>query len=167
MIIIASSLPELSFSKLMEVYLEGNLEKACEEYGHYSEFAGLQLAEQDFYQYLRECFFATPGARYFILEERGTYYSAVRLEPHLDGMLITGLETAPSERRKGHAEELLREVLIRADTKVYSHVSKKNAPSLAVHKKCGFNIISDRARYLDGSVNSRAYTLCYEKECPV
>ena len=167
MIIIASSLSELSFSKLMEVYLEGNLEKACEEYGHYSGFAGLQLVEQDFYQYLRECFFATPGARYVIHEERGTYYSAVRLEPYLDGMLISGLETAPSERRKGHAQNLLREVLLRADMKVYSHVSKKNVASLAVHKKCGFRIISDRARYLDGSVNARAYTLCYEKESPV
>ena len=167
MITIANSLSELSFSKLMEVYLEGNLEKAREEFSHYSEYAGLQLAEQDFYQYLRECFFTTPGARYAILEERRKYCSAVRLEPHLDGMLISGLETAPSERRKGHAENLLREVLLRADTKVYSHVYKKNMASLAVHKKCGFRIISDRARYLDGSVNARAYTLCYEKESPV
>ena len=167
MVIIASSFPELSFSKLMQVYLEGNLEKAREEYGHYSEYAGLHLAEQDFYQYLRECFFSTPGAGYAILEENGVYRSAVRWEPYLDGLLISALETAPSERRKGYGEKLLREVLQHVDAKVYSHVSKKNLPSLAVHKKCGFRIISERARYLDGSVNSRAFTLCCEKEDPV
>ena len=164
MIIIANSLSELSFSKLMEVYLEGNMEKAREEHRDLSEYAGLQLAEQDFYQYLRECFFTTPGTRYAVLEENGSYRSAVRWEPFMDGVLISALETAPSERRKGHAEKLLREVLLRVDAKIYSHVSKKNTPSLAVHKKCGFRIIADRARYLDGSVNSRAYTLCFEKE---
>ena len=164
MIIIANSLSELSFSKLMEVYMEGNLEKAREEHRSLSEYAGLQLAEQDFYQYLRECFFTMPGARYAILEENGSYCSAVRWEPFMDGVLISALETAPSERRKGHAEKLLREVLLRFDTKVYSHVIKKNMPSLAVHRKCGFRIISDRARYLDGSVNARAYTLCFENE---
>ena len=164
MVIIADSLSELSFSKLMEVYLEGNMEKAREEHEELSEYAGLQLAEQDFYQYLRECFFATQGARYAVLEEKGAYLSAVRWEPYTDGMLISALETAPSERRKGHAEKLLREVLLRMDTKVYSHVSKKNTASLAVHKKCGFQIVADRARYLDGSVNARAYTLCFENE---
>ena len=163
MVIIASSLSELSFSKLMEVYLEGNLEKAREDHRGLSEYAGLQLAEQDFYQYLRECFFQIPGARYAVLEDDGAYRSAVRWEPYMDGVLISALETAPEARRKGYAERILREVLSRIDTKVYSHVSKKNLPSLSVHKKCGFRVIADRARYLDGSVNSRAYTLCFEK----
>lgn len=164
MFIIARSLSDLSFSKLMEVYLEGNLEKAREEYSDLSEYAGLQLAEQDFYQYLKECFFTVPGARYAVLEEGGAYRSAVRWEPYADGMLISALETAPKVRRKGYGERLLREVLRRTGGKVYSHVAKKNAPSLAVHKKCGFRIIGDRARYLDGSVNARAYTLCFEHE---
>ena len=162
MIIIARSLSELSFSKLMEVYLEGNLEKAREEHRGLSEYAGLQLAEQDFYQYLKECFFTAPGARYAVLEENGEYRCALRWEPYLDGVLISALETAPSRRRKGHAQELLRAVLSVLDTKAYSHVSKKNEASLAVHRKCGFREISDRARYLDGSVNSWAYTLCCE-----
>lgn len=166
MVFIADSLSDLSFSKLMEVYLEGNMEKAREEYNGFSEYVGLRLAEQDFYQYLRECFFTTPGARYAVLEEKDAYRSAVRWEPFMDGVLISALETAPSERRKGHAEILLREVLLRIDTKVYSHVSKKNTASLALHKKCGFQIVADRARYLDGSVNSRAYTLCFENEDP-
>ena len=167
MFIIARSLSDLSFSKLMEVYLEGNLEKAREEYRGLSEYAGLQLAEQDFYQYLKECFFTVPGARYAVLEARGAYFSAVRWEPYADGVLISALETVPEMRRKGYAELLLREVLRQTDTKVYSHVSKKNAASLAVHKKCGFRIIGDQARYLDGSVNARSYTLCFEPENPV
>ena len=162
MVIVARSLSELSFSKLMEVYLEGNLEKARQDHSGLSEYAGLQLAEQGFYQYLRECFFSTPGARYAVLEENGAYLSAVRWEPYMDGVLISALETAPFARRKGHAERLLREILPRMDLRVYSHVTKKNKASLAVHRKCGFQVIAEQARYLDGSVDPRAYTLCFE-----
>lgn len=48
MLYLAKSLQQLQFGKLMEVYIEGNLEKAAE--------VGLLQAEQDFYQYLRDCF---------------------------------------------------------------------------------------------------------------
>lgn len=163
MIIYAKSMKELSFRKLMDVYLEGNLEKVREEYFDMPESAGLRLAEQDFYDYLKSCFFKVEGAVYGIYELDGNYVSALRFEPYKDGFLISALETKPSERRKGYAYFLLSEVIPHIDGKVYSHVSKKNAASLAVHKKCGFSIISDQARYLDGSVNSRAYTLCLEK----
>lgn len=163
MIIFANSMQGFSFGKLMEVYIEGNLEKAREDYLDMPELAGLQLAEKDFYCYLKDCFFRTEGAVYSILEVGGQYVSALRYEPYMDGFLISALETKPSERMKGCAYNLLMDVLPQIGGKVYSHVAKKNAASLAVHKKCGFRIISDQARYLDGSVNSRAYTLCYEK----
>lgn len=166
MLIIARSLSELSFSKLMEVYQEGNLEKANEDNSGLSGYSALQLVEQDLYQYLRECFFTTPGAWYAVLEENGAYCSAVRCETYMDGVLISALETAPQERRKGYAERLLREIMPRMEGKVYSHVSKKNVPSLGVHRKCGFRVIADQARYLDGSVDPRAYTLCFENTRP-
>lgn len=155
MLITARSMKELNFSSLMEVYLEGNLEKAEE---------GLTLleAEQDFYQYLRECFFAIPDAIYYVWQEQGKYVSALRLEPYRDGWLLAGLETAPEQRRRGFGERLVRAVLdLQGNALIYSHVHKGNAASLELHKKCGFSVIADTASYIDGSVNQYAFTLCY------
>ena len=155
MLCFAKSLWQLRFGDLMEVYIEGNLEKAGE--------AGLLQAEQDFYQYLRETFFATEGAVYALWEVSGKYVSALRLEPYKDGLLLAALETAPRERRKGYAQCLIQAVLVElAGKKIYSHVDKDNVPSLTVHEKCGFRKISDSATYIDGSVDDRAVTLCHQ-----
>jgi RimJ/RimL family protein N-acetyltransferase len=157
MLYLAKSLQQLHFGKLMEVYTESNAEKA--------DNAGLLQAEQDFYQYLRDCFFTTPGAVYAIWQEQGTYVSALRLEPYKDGLLLEALETAPEHRRRGFACRLIQAVLTEfAENKIYSHVSKRNLPSLAVHEKCGFWKISDSAAYIDGSVDERAITLCYQSK---
>lgn len=95
--------------------------------------------------------------------EAGEYISALRLEPYKDGLLLEALETAPRHRRKGYGYQLLKAVLNAfPDRKIYSHVSKRNVPSLAIHEKCGFRKISDAAAYIDGSVNERAVTLCYQ-----
>ncbi len=155
MLYLAKSLQQLHFGRLMEVYIEGNLEKAAE--------TGLLLAEQDFYQYLKDCFFPTVGAVYAIWIEDGDYISALRLEPYKDGLLLEALETAPKYRRKGYAYKLMKAVLDEFFyIKIFSHVSKQNIPSLAIHEKCGFRIISDSATYIDGSVNDRAVTLCHQ-----
>ncbi len=154
MLCLATSLAQLSFGKLMEVYIEGNLEKA--------EESSLLQAEQDFYSYLRDCFFPTDGAVYALWVEGNAYVSALRLEPYKDGLLLAALETAPGHRRKGYAYQLMQAVLERfAQKPIYSHVSKQNAASLAIHEKCGFRKISDAAAYIDGSVSDRAVTLCY------
>ena len=149
MLHMARSLGELNFSQLMEVYIEGT--------------RGLLQAEQDFYQYLREVFFVTPGAVYAIWQENGRYVSALRLEPYKDGLLLAALETAPEHRRKGYAEALIHSILP-GRGKVYSHVHKRNKPSLRIHEKCGFQRVSETAAYLDGSVNDRCCTLCYDRE---
>ena len=154
MLYLARSLPQLHFGKLMEVYIEGNLEKA--------EEIGLLQAEQDFYQYLNDSFFPLTGAVYAIWVDGKEYISALRLEPYKDGLLLEALETAPQYRCMGYATKLIEAVLSEvASGNIYSHVSKTNAVSLAVHKKCGFYKISDSATYIDGSVNSRAVTLCH------
>lgn len=152
------SMKELNFSALMEVYIEGNLEKAEE---------GLSLleAEQNFYTFLQDVFFTRPSAAYWILEEKGSYVSALRLEPYKDGWLLEALETAPQHRRRGYAEKLLRQVTALPEyNKIYSHVHKKNIPSLAVHEKCGFSRIAETAAYIDGSVNSRACTMLFQRK---
>ena len=63
-------------------------------------------------------------------------------------------------QEKGYAEKLIRAVQAQFSEKIYSHVSKKNAASLAVHEKCGFRQVLDYAKYIDGSVSRTAVTLC-------
>lgn len=162
MLLLARSLRELSFGKLMEVYIEGNLENGADLWPQLPENERQIRAEQDFYQYLREVFFNTAGAVYAIWEENGKYISALRLEPYKDGLLLEALETAPDMRRKGYAEKLLRSVQDRCGgTKIYSHVSKWNEASLRAHEKCGFHRVREYAVYIDGSVNNRCCTLVF------
>lgn len=170
MLIIAKSLGELSFGSLMEIYEEGNRENGSELYPQEPELRQIALAEQDFYDFLRNDFFSREGSRYFVLTEQGKYVSALRLEAYRDGLLLEALETAPWARRRGFATALICQVqeLLREEYRgpVYSHVSNHNAASLAVHYRCGFQKISDCAVYLDGSVNRRSQTLCWNPHIP-
>ncbi len=164
MLTVASRLNELDFRQLMDVYEEGNLENAEEFFPHVPKEQGILMAEQNFHQYLRECFFKTEGARYYVCSENDRYISALRLEPYRDGLLLEALETRPDARKKGYAEALVKAVLEQVGTvKVYSHVHKKNIPSLKVHEKCGFFRILEHAVYADGSVYSNCCTFCSQK----
>ena len=161
MLHLATKLQELNFSQLMEVYEEGNRENGEIFYPDLPEGQQMLRAEQSFYQYLREGFFPVDGAVYAMWMENGVYVSALRLEPYEDGLLLEALETAPTQRRKGYAEKLIRAVQKQFPQKIYSHVSRKNAASLMVHQKCGFRQVLDYAKYIDGSVVRTAVTLCY------
>ena len=165
MLIIAKSLRQLRFSELMEVYADSNREKA-EDWPNLPPMFALQLAEQEFRQYLQEVFFRTPGAVFAVWEEEGFYVSALRLEPYKDGLLLEALETAPDQRNRGYAVTLIRAVQQylkpRGSVKIYSHVNKRNTASLKTHEKCGFSVISDHAVYISGSVDYRSCTLLYE-----
>ena len=163
MLLTFRKMKDLSFSKLMEVYEEGNRENGAEFWPDMEEGQRILRAEQEFHQYLREIFFPTAGAVYCIWEERGRYVSALRLEPYRDGFLLEALETAPKERRKGYAVRLI--AAVQEDFprgKIYSHVHKRNIPSLKTHEKCGFVRISDTSVGIDGSVSDRLCTLCWE-----
>lgn len=170
MLVIARSMGELSFGSLMEIYVEGNRENGEELYPQEPEARQIALAEQDFYDYLQNDFFTKEQSRYMILSEEGRYVSALRLEPYRDGLLLEALETAPWARKRGFAAKLIRlvqEILTEEGSgPVYSHVSDRNVPSLAVHSKCGFRKILDYAVYLDGSVNRRSRTLRWEPDFP-
>ena len=131
MLILARTIRDLNFSKLMDVYIEGNMENADEFWAELSE---------------------------------GKYICALRLEPYCDGLLLEALETAPAYRRRGYAEKLILAAIAHfAGKKLYSHVSKRNVPSLCVHEKCGFRRILEYAVYIDGSVNQRSCTLCLDR----
>lgn len=166
MLTIARSLKDLRFAELMQVYEQSNLE-AAEERKNLPPMFALQLAEQDFRQYLQEVFFRTPGAFCCIWEEGGRYVSALRLEPYKDGLLLAALETSPGCRRQGYGSALIRAVQQYLGVgKIYSHVEKRNTASLRTHEKCGFRIISDCAVYISGSVDYRCCTLLYEWKKP-
>ena len=138
-------MPELDTEQLLGIYKEHNWD------------------EWDFLSYLREDFFRQKDAVYAVWMEGTQYKSAVRLERCRDGALLHSLETAPTERQKGYAYALLRHFLehLRGTgfKAVYSHIEKRNRASLALHKKCGFDIVSDTATYLDGTVTQNSYTL--------
>ena len=164
MLYVADRLHKLNFRQLMNVYIEGNLENARENFPHVPREQRVLLAEQDFYQYLQECFFAAPGAFYAVWVVDGRYVSALRMEPYQGGLLLEGLETAPEHRGKGYATMLLGAVLKNIQgQKIYSHVSKGNKASLRVHEKCAFYRILEHAVYADGSVLTSSCTLCTEK----
>jgi len=165
MLILAKSLHQIRFGELMQVYADSNGEKASDWPDLPKGFALMQ-AEQDFRQYLEEVFFRTPSAVCAIWEEKGKYVSALRLEPYRDGLLLEGLETHPDCRRKGYGAALIRAVgeylSDRGAVKIYSHVKKRNIPSLRIHEKCGFIKIADHASCIDGSVDPCSVTLLSE-----
>lgn len=166
MLTIATCMRELNFDALMEVYLEGNAENGAQLYPDASAAEQLILAEQDFYQYLAQCFFTTEGAVYAMWSCDGGYASALRLEPYQDGLLLAALETAPDKRRQGYACKLLQAVQAwlsqHGSMKVYSHVSRKNQASQRSHNSCGFRKILDHAVYADGSVLTDSDTYLFE-----
>ena len=165
MLLIADRLHKLCFGSLMEVYRESNGWNGEEFFPMETPERQLALAEERFYQYLQEDFFSQPDARYFIWTENGSYVSALRLWPFRDGQLLEGLETKPGQRRKGYAASLIRAVqeLSPAGTRIYSHVSRDNTASMRLHESCGFRVIQESARCLDGGVSTRRRTLCWEK----
>ncbi len=164
MLTIATSLRQLDFAQLKDVYEEGNRENGEDLYPHLPAGQQLLQAEQDVYDYLRTGFFTQPGDRYCIWVVDGTYVSALRLQTYQDGFLLEALETHPAYRGRGYAKALIRAVQETVESeKVYSHISRRNAPSIATHRSCGFQKILNHSVYADGSVNSRCCTYRYEK----
>lgn len=166
MLHIYKSFSELDIEQLMLVYLQGNLENGSLLYPECGENEQRRRAEDDFISYLREDFFSHPNAFYAVWAPDGCYKAALRLEPYRDGLLLEALETAPEARRQGYATVLIRKVMSYLQplkwTCIYSHIHKRNIASLNVHKKCGFQIISDSATYIDGTVTQSSYTLRYD-----
>ena len=153
----------LRFFELMRVYLEGNQNAALLNYPTMDKNAALVQAEQDFFQYLSDVFFQTPGAFYAVWKVSDQYICALRMEPYEDGLLLEGLETAPEMRNRGYATKLMMETLRNIVLPVYSHVSKDNISSLSVHSKCGFVEYLNYAKCIDGVVNKEMLTLRYCK----
>lgn len=151
MLKVVRCMAELPFGNLMEIYAQSNRERGAHLPGETVD-QRLSLAEQEFYGYLRQCFFTRPESRYFLWKVGDRAVSAVRCESYADGVLLAALETDPAHRGNGYAKALLTEVLqyLGADN-IYVHIRRNNAASVAVHLACGFEKIKSGARMLDGS----------------
>lgn len=112
---------------------------------------------EDVYDY-----FSLGVGGYAVMQVGEDYASAVRFEPYADGFLISCLQTAGDFRRQGYAENLIRRMREELSKPLYSHVDKRNHASMQLHNKCGFRLLSDTARLLDGTVTSRFVTLFLE-----
>ena len=161
MLRVFESLDQMAFGRLMAVYEEGNCENAAELYPDMDRNAALLQAEQDFYAYLKNCFFKTDGAFYAVWVDNGNYVSALRMEPYRDGLLLEALETMPVHRKRGFASRLLHAVLNGVSVPVYSHVKKDNLASLRTHTACGLVVVSDTADMIDGTISDCHFTLCW------
>ena len=161
MLIFANSFEKLDFSALMEVYAEGNEENGSYFWPEEAPTRQMELAQDEFRSYLLGGFFGTAKGTYYIWTEDGRYVSALRLEQHPEGMLMEALETRPDYRKRGHAKQLIKAVaaLLPAGTRIYSHVNKKNIPSLVTHQSCGFLKALDYSVCSDGSVCDREVTM--------
>ena len=161
MLQIITSIQQLDFGQLMTVYRQSNskLEESC--YPKLDAVERRLEAEQDQYAFVRD-FLRMPDAFIAVWSIEGTYQAALRAEPYSDGLLLEGVETAPDSRRQGFAKRLVRETVKylaeRGNCRIYSHISKRNIPSIALHESCGFLKLYDHAVFVDGSVDHRTYT---------
>ena len=166
MLHIFKSFPELNIEQLLNVYSQIIMENSRALSSDFSEWERRIKAEDDFISYVREEFFKQTEAVYAVWSSDGSYKAVLRLEPYSDdGLLLEALETAPEARKQGYAFLLMNEVIAHLQSSkwncVYSHVHKRNIPSLKLHEKCGFQKISDSAKFIDGSVSQLSCTFCY------
>lgn len=165
MLEVFNSLQNISIKKLMEIYDNDIHDDTIAVDMHHTPKPTDICIENDFYEYLRTDFFTKKNRFYCIWVEDSEYRAALRIEEYEDGYLLHALQTHPAHRRQGYGELLVSATLqYLADSgscTVYSHVYRNNQPSFQLHKKCGFKVKSDFARFLDGTVTSKAITLIY------
>lgn len=162
-----SKIQELDISQLQSVYEESIAISGSQLYPSESENMQLLLAQQDLYSDIM-LGIKKYGRKYALWVVGGVYKAVARLERYSDGYLLAGLETVREDRCKGYATMLIHSIIesvpVIGINKLYSHVDRRNLPSVAVHVKCGFYRISDSATFLDGSVSNLYDTYLYEVE---
>ncbi len=164
MLKIVRTMNEIDVGQMLRVYRQSNRYNGIQNYPYQSVNMQFLMAQQDFLDYLK-FFLDSPHSVYALWAPGGRYMAALRLEQYKDGILLSGLETAPEARRMGCATRLVCAVLeefpMDAAYKLYSHVKRDNCISIHIHRKCGFDKILDHAVLIDGSISFAYYTFCY------
>lgn len=162
MLKIVKSINKLNLEQFLSVYEDSSRKNGRLSHKDISETQQLLKAEDDLIAYMRE-FFQQKDVFCALWVADGVYRSILRIEPYRDGVLLHALETAPNDRNMGYGQQLVTSVLEYLKTngcgKVYSHIEKRNLPSLHLHEKCGFCKISDSATYIDGTVTQSSCTM--------
>ena len=155
---------EIDKRQLMDLYSEANRENIPYFYPDIEdEQEALQLVEKEFLHYMEEEFLPVPGNECWVLEENGTWISALRLYRIRERFFyLEAVETHPDHRRRGYGEKLLysliRHLKESGSFTLCDCVSKKNIPSIRLHEKCGFAIVSDEGMdYLINDSDERDY----------
>ncbi len=152
------SLNKLPIAQLLPIYLPDNSQEGKKRWPDESTVRQLALAEDSFRDYLRWCFFKTPGARYFLWTLDSVPVSALRCEPYRDGVLLSALATDPNRMNNGYATLLVEQVIAaladRGVCKIYAHIHRRNQASIRVHQKTGFIKLREGAVLLDGSYHN-------------
>lgn len=152
-----------------DIYMEGNVENARRRNPDLEDLTeAIKAEEENFVAFLR-AFLEKDENRYYVLEIEGEWVSALRLTKIRDFYYLEALETAENHRKKGYAVQLIGEVskLLKARGKVMirDNVSKRNLPSLATHKKCGFVIEEENGTdHLSGEQSDRVYGMILKFE---
>ena len=158
----------VSERKLMDIYAESNRENTgffCP--GEPDPAEAVKQVEQGFLNYLKNDFLTREGNVLWVLEEDGTWVSALRTYRISDGLYyLEALETRPDKRRMGYGAALLKAVLSAMKEtggfRLCSCVGKRNEASLATHKRCGFSIVSEEGHdYLTNETDEGCYGLEY------
>ena len=159
---------DLNKRKLMDIYAESNFENTDYFFPDESDKeTAVRKVEESFLDFLKNEFFLQNEAAYWVLEENGVWYSALRTCKVLNGpYYLEALETRPDFRGKGYATQLLSNILdvLKKDGpfRICDCVSKKNTVSLRVHEKCGFQIVSENGYdYLQNEEDDHDFGLEY------
>ena len=154
---------------VQEIYTEGNRENARWRNPGVEDLTEAIREEEGFFVEFLEKFMADERNRYYILKVDGQWVSALRLTKLDNFYYLEALETAEAHRQKGYGSKLIGEVISalrqHGPVTIRSSVHKKNAPSLATHKKCGFVIDGENGmNYLNGERYENSYGMLYTEE---
>ena len=159
---------DLNERMLMDIYSESNFENTDYFFpDEENKEIAVQKVEIGFLDFLKNEFFSQNEAAYWIFEENGVWHSALRTCKVLNGpYYLEALETRPDSRKKGYASLLLLSVLDvlkkGGSFRICDCVGKKNPASLKVHKKCGFQIVSEKGYdYLQNEEDDHDFGLEY------
>lgn len=132
---------EEMYHMIHSVYSEASYEVAKKEHKTIRE------AEQYYVEKFLGRFMSGNETTYYVWEENDEWVSALRLTKLDDHYFLEALETAPEQRRKGYASQLIQTLIQKLEDKhviIRSKVRKTNIASLRTHQKCGFIIEKEK-----------------------